>query len=173
MSTTVIKDRNVKRHLRRLARLSVISKVISDLANKARAATIEAMKHAGVVIQPGEGNLVDVPLRTGSMRIQAVAPGPIPTLDTVELARRFKDKEAYGITDDQLIACVTGWDSTKLEAVFGAGLITTTPSQAEPTLRFTPSKDPAIVSVATRFANRVGGTIDPPAAKPRPTAKAA
>lgn len=170
MSTTTIKDRNVKRHLRRLARLSVISKVIADLANKARTATIEAMKHAGIVIEPGEGNLVDVQLRTGSMRIQAVAPGPVASLSTTLLIERFKESH---ITVEQLVNCVTGWDSTKLEAVFGAGLVTTTPSQAEPTLRFTPSKDPAIVSVATRFANRVGGEVEAPAAKPKPTAKAA
>lgn len=169
-----IKSRKVKRVLKRLARLSVVSTYITKVAGQARKAALEALDEAGIVIPTGEGESVDVPLRNaGSIRITAVKPSDTVSLDVPGLIERFKDEDR-GITIEQLVNCVAGWDVGAIDAVFGKGLVTTKPGEGDPTIRFTPSKEDAVLAAADRFMTRVAGKPEAkPVDKPQKVAAAA
>lgn len=164
-----IRNRTVKKALRRLARLSVVSGVLTKAASAARSAAIATLDAAGIVIPTGEGESVDVPLGPGrgTMRITARRPADHVSVN-VDLAKALTMVDNQKATIEQLIGCAAAWNTDALVAVFGEDSeivkFTTTPSDAKPTLAFTPSKDEAVLAAASRFITRIAGKAETQAA---------
>lgn len=149
-----IKDRKTRRALRRLARLSVAADLVARLRNVAREHVLAAFRMKGITILPTPKG--EKPLRCEGLTIKASRPSDVTTLNREKLVERFNNP-ALGITLDQLLNCVTGYDAKALTAVFGEGLIDSKPSLAAPTVSFTADADEAVSAAAQRFARRIGG----------------
>jgi len=147
-----IRSLKLRKALYRVARLSVVEKLIKAAREESRKHAMVALDLAGIVITPGDGS--EPAIHAEGLRIWASKAPDDVTLDVAEVAKRFKKG---GVTIEQLLACVRNFNGEALEAVFGKGIITTTPSDAPPTISFSADENEAATMQTQRFLRRVSG----------------